>query len=183
MDHFGLLKADKYEKHVRDTLEVIRKEVPKVVVNLVGVFNVSEIYGVTLDNQHCQLLRGFYHLKLECGCALINGAGASSVRASLNALSSELNTRLIKIRNEYAANPSDTFGVVFQPANIVFSGMPIEVISMVDCFHPSRLGHAWTAKFLWSGLFIPLSGRGANLNYDANYPVYCPNETDRIRLD
>jgi len=183
MDPYGFLTADMYEQNVRNALEIIRMEVPKVVVNLISTFNASEIYGVTLNNRYCELFSGLPRINIECKCALVSGPAGDITRASMNGLSSELNIRLLNIRNDYAANPNDTFGVVYQPANIVFPSIPIEGFSNIDCFHPSRMSHAWIAKVMWSGLFTPLSDKGANLVFDASYPVFCPSETDRIRLD
>ena len=41
---FSFLTADDYEYHLRETLEEVRKNIPRVFVNLVLIGNLSEVW-------------------------------------------------------------------------------------------------------------------------------------------
>ena len=40
----------------------------------------------------------------------------------------------------------DDFGIMYSPDNCDFSNWPVQAFSNFDCFHPSVLGHQFTAK-------------------------------------
>ncbi|CAO0789755.1 unnamed protein product [Mucor circinelloides] len=72
------------------------------------------------------------------------------------------------------------FAVVYQPLLVDIFSFPIEAISNIDCFHPSTLAHKWLSKMLWKMMFMKPDQKQETLKFDANAPIYCPTDDDRI---
>ncbi|KAG2206529.1 hypothetical protein INT47_008546 [Mucor saturninus] len=87
------------------------------------------------------------------------------------------------IHQKYKPLRTDTFGVMFSPANIDVSSFPVNGLSNIDCFHPSTLGHEYVAKSLWNTLFVPLESKPKEMRWVHDLEVYCPSEVDRFQLD
>ncbi|CAE6356179.1 unnamed protein product [Rhizoctonia solani] len=64
---FGPGTQSDFEANIRETLEYVRKNIPNTLVNLFGVFQVSQIYGLTLNEPYCQqFIPNVTHYNLEC---------------------------------------------------------------------------------------------------------------------
>ncbi|KAI9263353.1 hypothetical protein BDA99DRAFT_438410 [Phascolomyces articulosus] len=158
----GEVTVDKYTGYVEAAVERIKKEVPRVLVNLVGSFNVSAVYGLTKGQEYCRPLFNNPDAilnRVECSCFLFD----DEARSNMDVLSDGYNDGLVNIYNKYKDQESDTFAVRYTPARIDIAGFPLEGMSNMDCFHPGKLVHQWVAK--------------------ADEQIYCPNENDRFRVD
>ncbi|KAI9272885.1 hypothetical protein BDA99DRAFT_432643 [Phascolomyces articulosus] len=154
----GEVTAEKFGGYMEAAVERIHKEIPRVLVNLVGSFNVSEVYGLTKGQEYCRPLFNNPDAilnRVECSCFLFS----DKERDNMDDLSANYNVQLEAIYEKYKAQESDTFAVRYTPAKIDIGSFPLEVMSNVDCFHPGTLAHQWVAK------------------------VYCPTEDDRFRVD
>ncbi|KAI9243324.1 hypothetical protein BDA99DRAFT_530591 [Phascolomyces articulosus] len=56
------------------------------------------------------------------------------------------------------------------------------LLSNVDCFHPSEMGHRWFAKQLWRMMFLPLTEKKNELKFDQFLKIYCPTDSDRFQI-
>jgi lysophospholipase L1-like esterase len=64
---FRKMDASEWERNLRITLDTIRERVPRVLVNVVELFNVSNIYEATETVPYCRAVhRGIF---IECDCA------------------------------------------------------------------------------------------------------------------
>ncbi|KAI8141512.1 hypothetical protein BJV82DRAFT_618042 [Fennellomyces sp. T-0311] len=174
------MTPEKYAENVKYAIERIRKSVPRVIVNLVGNFKVSQVYtfGKEADaSGYCSAFLGVLNTqKLLCGC--FNGPDDN--RRKMDELAEGYNLKLEQIYDQYKEKQSKDFAVIYQPANIDISSFPTAGINNVDCFHPSIHTHEWIAKIIWNGLFLSQNKKPSIFKFDANMPVYCPNESDRI---
>ncbi|KAJ8663321.1 hypothetical protein O0I10_000560 [Lichtheimia ornata] len=162
-----------------DAIDRIRKSIRNVLVQVVGVMRVDEIFIETQAYpEYCQPFprSSFVMHDHECECA-----HSEANRTIMRTLTPQYNTALESIVSRYPSN--DTFAVVFQPLKMDVSSFPIQVISDVDCFHPSVVGHSWFAKELWQMMFLPSQQKQMTLKFNENAPIYCPTEADRFRVD
>ncbi|KAI9252814.1 hypothetical protein BDA99DRAFT_540810 [Phascolomyces articulosus] len=176
--------ADAYAAYVDAAVQRIRNNVPRVLVNLVGTFNVSGLYELTRGQQYCRPLFGqpdWILNRMECSCF----KGTDQDRANMDTLSAQYNAKLFEIYQKYNAEKTEGFAIAYTPANINVGGLPLEALSNVDCFHPGRLAHEWISKVVWNNIFKPQAEKPYSniLEYNANEQIYCPTEDDRIRID
>ncbi|KAI8142664.1 hypothetical protein BJV82DRAFT_613796 [Fennellomyces sp. T-0311] len=137
---------DVYAGYVGAAIERIRNEIPRVLVNLVGTFNVSGVYELTMGQEYC---RPFFNNpdallnRMLCSCF----RGTDEDRANMDVLSAQYSARLEGIYQRYKAQESDSFAVAYTPAlNLNIGGLPLEALSNMDCFHPGKKAHQWVAK-------------------------------------
>ncbi|KAG2233944.1 hypothetical protein INT48_009757 [Thamnidium elegans] len=180
IDNFiPLLTPELYGKHVTAAIERIRKNVPRVLINLIGTFNVTQVYTVTANQDYCKPFQSsdFIINSVECPCAL-----DKKYRPKMDLVSVGYTQQLRNIYEKYKPMQTDSFGVMFSPANIDISSFPVNGLSNIDCFHPSTLGHEYVAKSLWNTMFVPLANKPTVMRWSDNLEVYCPTEVDRFQL-
>ncbi|KAI9496151.1 hypothetical protein BDB00DRAFT_810723 [Zychaea mexicana] len=177
------VSPEAYGNYVSAALERIRDNIPRVIVNLLGTFKVSQVYAITEDGpEYCRPQNDDPNTILNramCSCF----QGADSNRTQMDTLSEGYNAKLQEIYEQFKSEQSDTFAVSYMPGNINILGFPIEALSNFDCFHPSLINHQWIAKTSWELLFATEEERQATWEFDGDKSVYCPTETDRIRIN
>ncbi|KAK9760652.1 hypothetical protein K7432_015116 [Basidiobolus ranarum] len=136
LDLFQFTGPDVYEKNIRAAIERVRKSIPRVVVSLGGVFNVSQTWAKTKNDPYCQKVMGLPHLNIECPCALLGGIIGEESRKSMDKRAAAFNQRLVKIYQDYKNQQTNTFAITLHPLDIDLSSLPIDHLSNVDCFHP-----------------------------------------------
>ncbi|KAI9352319.1 hypothetical protein BD770DRAFT_368275 [Pilaira anomala] len=178
-DLIPLLTPEKYGEHVTNAIERIRQTVPRVLINLIGNFNVTQVYTVTANEEYCMPFKNtdFIFNAVECPCAI-----DKKYRPTMDAVAAGYSKQLKQIYEKYKPKQTDTFGVMFTPANIDIASFPVQGLSSVDCFHPSTLGHEYVAKSLWNTFFLPIANKPSILKWTNNLEVYCPTEVDRFQL-
>ena len=68
---------DAYDRMVRQQLERIRAAVPRVFVNLIGYFNITQTFDFTKDDKYCVFVHHAIH---ECDCCFGKTATAATRR-------------------------------------------------------------------------------------------------------
>lgn len=169
---------EKFGGYVEAAVERIQANIPHVLVNLIGTFNVSELFPLTDGQAYCRPKNNDSSTignRESCSC----GNSEEGLQKMFN-LTAAYNEKLYSIYEKYQQNKTDTFAVVYQPANLNITGFPIEFFSNLDCFHPSLIGHQWVSKIIWNQLFSKQSMKPTVFNYNANETIYCPIDSDRI---
>jgi phospholipase B1 len=163
----NLLTADQFEDNLKTLLERIRLQIPRTIVNMYQLFNVSQLYDLTKDSLYCQQRRSSI-LTSECRCAFDVGLEGDRRRLQMDELAVQYNGRLLKIAKEYRALNSSSFSVIVDPAATGFSlrNASLEYLSNMDCFHPSRKAHELFAIYAWNNLFLPYSQKKVMTNLD-----------------
>ncbi|KAJ3299487.1 hypothetical protein HK104_008759 [Borealophlyctis nickersoniae] len=145
---------DQYAKLMRSLITDIRKRIPRVVVNVMQQFNVSQVWDLTNKDPWCASLRNI-GLIFECNCAFLPGPQGPTTRILMDTLVQNYNKEMEKIveeiRNDKTREDYDSFAIVMDP---MFSGVsvkewPIAMLSDVDCFHPGIRAHEIMAVALW----------------------------------
>lgn len=173
--HIQPTSPDDYEKFFRSALGRLRDGVPRLFVNVMLMFNVSQVYQVSLRSKRCETIHSDFFV--ECSCAFLNTSSGTKRRQEMDEAALAYNQRLEKVVKEFSANGSDDFAAVIQPAFRDGSAdkLPTDFISTLDCFHPSLLAHQAMAKLLWNNMLTPSDQKATS--FDFHDPVICPNET------
>ncbi|KAF7726751.1 hypothetical protein EC973_008439 [Apophysomyces ossiformis] len=175
-----ILTPEKYGQHLDKALERIHQNVPRVLINLIGVFNVSGVYTVTTGSDYCEPFKpsNFIFNKVECPCAL-----DKKYHATMDKVAAGYDQQVRRLYQKYKALSNENFAVMYTPAPINVTSFPLEGFSNIDCFHPSTKGHQWISKNLWQTLFVPQTEKPTILNWDPSVQVYCPKDSDRFQVN
>jgi hypothetical protein len=178
----GMLSADRYENHILTALEFVRANIPRVYVNLLGNFKVSDVYAWGETRHRCEILHRTPGFNLFCACALHGGKHGKVKREIMDQRMQEYNERLVRIYKYYRNLNDPDFGVGLQVYETNLTTFPDGSLSNFDCFHPSESLHEYLAKVTWNNLALPFELRPTHISYDPNLGIYCPTADDRLRI-
>ncbi|RGB37149.1 hypothetical protein C1646_622284 [Rhizophagus diaphanus] len=171
------LTSKQFEDYLKSTLEIIKREIPNTVVNLLGVFNVSQVYNFHKE-EYC---KGWGLVaEYECSCAFAPGIFGTLNRKKMDETAMEYNKAIRNVVDYYASHKSDSFAVMYQEFDIDLTTFPVEGLSNIDCFHPSTKSHDFITKIFWNNLVLPASKRGGRIEWEDNVGIRCFEENDRI---
>jgi len=144
---------DKFEENLRLMLTNIEQRIPRVFVNLVGIFNISGVWDVHNTDLYCISLWSI--MKKECGCLQ---SGKAADRQAIDNAAVAYNQRMFKVAAEFYAKRNPQFTVVVQPglsgAYIPEFGRPF--LSNLDCFHPSLSANEAFAYQIHNNMWQPI---------------------------
>eukprot|EP00026_Physarum_polycephalum_P011428 Phypoly_transcript_11654.p1 GENE.Phypoly_transcript_11654~~Phypoly_transcript_11654.p1 ORF type:complete len:337 (+),score=40.66 Phypoly_transcript_11654:93-1103(+) len=151
------LDPDEFEAHLSSVLENVRKNIPRVFVNLVEMFNISQVYDLSLKTKRCAEIHR--DLFIECDC--IFGPQANKTRSVVDMYVQEYNARSRGLAAYYQAFGDPNFTVVAQPfaSNTALRDQPTDILSTLDCFHPSLIAHEALATALWNNMLTPAASK------------------------
>ena len=172
--------AKEYEASIRQALETLRAGIPKLLVNLVAIFDVSEVYEVGEHDPHCIDRRKIS--RYECECALNPSKKNPQNRALMDDYAGIFRDISSRIAADYRDAEYDGFGVALHKFGFRtnFTEWPEDFVSPLDCFHPSIYAHRTLAVALWNSMLTPLEERKET--FDLNSEPICPDENSRIYL-
>ncbi|CAJ0755152.1 17277_t:CDS:2 [Entrophospora sp. SA101] len=170
---------EKFEKVIRDTLDSIMNRIPNTIVNLMGVFNVSQVYDVTHGQKYCRWYDVPY-INFECTCAFAPGEFGVLNRKIMDDLAAKYNTILQNIVADYSKLERNDFAIVHNRFDLNLTTFPIDGLSNIDCFHPSKKSHEYISKVLWNSLVTPFKERESVISWDDDIKIRCFGEDDRI---
>ncbi|CAG8619901.1 5286_t:CDS:2 [Ambispora leptoticha] len=171
-----------FESNLRATLEIIEQNVPNTIVNIMGLFNVSQVYAFSKGKSYCRWLYVLPQVQFGCACAFLPGRLGEINRARMDEITMKYNQAIQRIIDDYASRPpKPSFGLIYQQFNLNLMTFPIEAVSNIDCFHPSLLSHQYTAKVIWNNLPVPQFSRNPDVVWDPDLGTRCLMEDDRIR--
>lgn len=178
------LSADAFELLIRAAIERVRASLPRTMVVLVSGLNISGVYELTKDVPHCIEARNAGG-RYECACAFDEDPiWGPRRRADMDELATSYNQRLRSIVLDYQkpGATTDDFAVILEPGfeGVDLKKWPVEMLSTLDCFHPSILAHSMMAERLFNNLHRPLAGKKTGMDLDAPRGVLCPTEDSRI---
>jgi len=158
----GYLSPDDFEAHMSKLLESVRTNIPRVFVQLVEMFNLSQVYDLSLKTPSCATIHR--DVFIECDC--IFSKGANNTRQLVDEYAQEYNARLVALAAYYQSLKYPTFTVVAQPfgRNTMIKNMPPSLLSTLDCFHPSLMAHEGMAIALWNNMLTPAAMKKTYLN-------------------
>ncbi|CAG8615056.1 4971_t:CDS:2, partial [Ambispora gerdemannii] len=170
-----------FEKNIRATLKIIEQNIPNTIVNIMGLFNVSQVYAFAKGKSHCRWLYVLPQIQFGCACAFLPGRIGDFNRARMDEITMQYNQVIKRIINDYASRPPNpSFGLIYQEFNLDLMTFPIEAVSNVDCFHPSLISHQYIAKVIWNNLPVSQLSRQSDIVWDPELGVRCLVAEDRI---
>ncbi|WVQ73259.1 hypothetical protein IAR50_002827 [Cryptococcus sp. DSM 104548] len=101
-------------------VNLLREHVPKLIVNIFGIWPMSDIYNLTLTNPYCQTatLRDVPHLSWECACAVTPGPKGDATGQRTETTGDAYDNAVLELVREWEAEDDDGFGIMWQPGSI-----------------------------------------------------------------
>ncbi|XP_054900122.1 phospholipase B1, membrane-associated [Poeciliopsis prolifica] len=145
--------VDNFIRYLTLSLEMLKKEVPRMIVNVVQILRISFLREVKKPTEGCNLQEAF------CGCLIKPGPNSPELKELI-----EVNLKFQKsLEKLFYSNRffKKDFAVVLQPftRDADAPRLPNGTIDMTffapDCFHITIKGHEELAKGLWNNMFQP----------------------------
>lgn len=176
----------RFAKDIKHAVNALRKNVPNIIVNIIGLFRVSAIYKLTLKDPYCQPPLFPYpipHFPLECSCALLPGPTGDWTRQKMDELGEAYDEAVLEIVREWEKEGDEHFGAIWQPGTAIdLPNYPITALSPIDCFHPSEASHQRMAAGIWNRLTLNLEEKYLPISWDDEIMVRCLEEDDRVSV-
>ncbi|XP_056623968.1 phospholipase B1, membrane-associated isoform X1 [Triplophysa dalaica] len=171
------LSPQKYIGYIQDSLDILYKEVPRVLVNFVEIFEIKDLRQVKRDTLGCSLLQ-----ENICPCFLKPGQNSPEL-SEMTKINRDLQTETERLVYGGRYDGREDFTVVLQPffknsiLPLVGDGTPDLSFFSVDCFHFTERGHAEMAISLWNNMLEPVGGKQNynNFTYDRS-KIHCPTK-------
>jgi len=175
----GFLTPNMFETHLTTVLESVRKTIPRVFVQIVEIFNISQVYDLSLKTKACAAIHRAVFI--ECDC--IFSPSANRTRQEVDEFAQSYNERSRRVAANYQKLNYPDFAVVAQPfgRNTKIRDQPTALLSTLDCFHPSLMAHEGMAIALWNNLLTPAAKKKTFL--DLGDKPLCPTEDTRLFTD
>ncbi|KAI0237110.1 Phospholipase B1, membrane-associated [Lamellibrachia satsuma] len=162
----------KYAENIMKALDLLQKEVPRMLVQVVAMFDVTPLRFIQ-DGFLCEILQDKF-----CHCAL-DGETRQELRP-VQLQYYEALKQLIEESGRY--DQKDDFSVVLQPfmrdwlpPKDKYGDFDKSYFSL-DCFHPGRKLHQTMAYSLWNNMFIPVGEKPLVYDHLKNKRYSCPTE-------
>ncbi|XP_034051102.1 phospholipase B1, membrane-associated [Thalassophryne amazonica] len=171
------LSPQNYSYHMMTSLDILYKEVPRMIVNVLEILEIEGLRRIKKDSLGCTLLQ-----PLVCPCFLLPGDDSPEL-AEVKRINRELQVETEKLVYGGRYDDRDDFTVVVQPflKNTIVplnsDGTPDTTYFSVDCFHFSERGHADMAAALWNNMLEPVGKKQTYNNFtNSRNNINCPTE-------
>ncbi|KAL6105433.1 plb1 [Pungitius sinensis] len=171
------LSPQNYSRHLMTSLDILYKEVPKMIVNILEILEIEGLRRLKKDSLGCNVLQ-----KFVCPCFLLPGEDSPEL-AEMKRINRELQIETEKLvyggryagREDFAAVVQPFFRNSILPLNA--DGKPDTTYFSVDCFHFSERGHADMATALWTNMLEPVGKKQTYNNFtNTRNSIKCPTE-------
>ncbi|XP_044910691.1 phospholipase B1, membrane-associated isoform X2 [Felis catus] len=167
----NLYSAAKFFDHLRNALDILHREVPRALVNLVDFMNPSVMRQVFLGNpDKCPVQQA----SILCNCVLTPRESSQEL-ARLEAITQAYQSSMRELVESGRYDTREDFSVVLQP---FFRNIRLPVLAdghldisffAPDCIHPSQKFHSQLSRALWANMNEPFLRTPRNSNY--TYPT------------
>eukprot|EP00043_Microstomoeca_roanoka_P012210 m.117465 g.117465 ORF g.117465 m.117465 type:complete len:349 (-) comp15427_c4_seq1:231-1277(-) len=174
------MTADQFRTELTAALTQARQTFPKTFVNIMTIFNISGVWDVRSDRLYCEAAVPILH---ECSCLENN----STKLQRMDDLGLAVNQVTREVAAQFAALNDTQFTVVVQPAveDVALTKYPPSVVqdllSDLDCFHPSLCTDQGFAVGIWNNMFAPPSQKQNNIDPLDPPKPYCPTANDYLQ--
>jgi len=160
-----------FEAQLRNVLQLVQKNVPRVFVNLVTIFNVSGVWTAGQTKEYCRILWDGI-TDHECYCLT---TGNKTDRDAMDFDSMAFNQIQMNLAKEFSSQGNPNFTVVVQPGvsgyDIGFFGEGF--LSDLDCFHPNLPANQAFAVSIWNNMYTPVGKKATSFDLENLY-ITCP---------
>ncbi|KAM7325108.1 hypothetical protein ACRRTK_015361 [Alexandromys fortis] len=162
--------AANFSDHLRNALDILHREVPRALVNLVDFMNPSVIRQVFLKNpDKCPV----HQASVLCNCVLSPGENSQEL-GNLEAFFQSYQSSMRQLVESGRYDTREDFSVVLQPLfrnaklPILENGQPDTSFFAPDCILPNQKFHSQLSRALWANMDEPFLRTFRNSNY--TYP-------------
>ncbi|XP_016303590.1 phospholipase B1, membrane-associated [Sinocyclocheilus anshuiensis] len=171
------LSPSKYIGHIIDSLDMLYNEVPRVLVNFVGILEITDLRMIKRNTLGCSLLQ-----ENMCPCFLEPRENSPEMN-EMKKVNRDLQMETERLVYGGRYDGRQDFAVLLQPffknsvVPMVEDGTPDLTFFSVDCFHFSERGHAEMALALWNNMLEPVDSKQTynNFTYDRS-KIQCPTK-------
>jgi len=171
------LSPKNFSHNLKVSLDILYKEVPRVLVNLVEFLQMDPVRTIKRNTLGCGLIP-----RTTCGC-VINPDDNSPEFEEIKRINLEYQTETEYLVSGDHYDGREDFTVVLQPylrnsfVPYTEEGKIDNSLFSVDCLHPSERGHAEMALALWNNMLEPVGKKQTfnNFTYDRS-KIHCPSE-------
>uniref|UniRef100_H0XDI7 Phospholipase B1, membrane-associated n=1 Tax=Otolemur garnettii TaxID=30611 RepID=H0XDI7_OTOGA len=176
----NLYSAANFFGHLRNALDILHREVPRALVNLVDFIDLSAIRQVFLGNpDKCPVQQA----SMLCNCVLTPRENSQEL-ARLEAFARAYKSSMRELVESGRYDTREDFAVVLQPffqnvsLPVLADGRPDTSFFAPDCTHPSQKFHSQLARALWVNMLEPLGSKVDALELTAEIPLTCPTQNE-----
>ncbi|XP_068505439.1 phospholipase B1, membrane-associated-like [Syngnathus scovelli] len=171
------LSPSNYSHNLMLALDELYQEVPRMLVNLVGIMQMDTIKQIKKNTLGCSLLQ-----RTICPC-VINPTENSPEIKEIKQINLEYQAEIHNLISGSRYDGKEDFAVVLQPflhnffIPYIGEGEADTSFFSVDCFQISERTHAEMAIGLWNNMLEPVGRKQAynNFTYDRS-KIHCPTE-------
>ncbi|XP_028294223.1 phospholipase B1, membrane-associated-like isoform X2 [Gouania willdenowi] len=171
------LSVQNYTHHMKTSLDMLYKEVPRTIVNVLEILEIEGLRRIQRDSLGCSVLQ-----KYVCPCFLLGGEDSPEL-AEVKRINREYQVETEKLVYGGRYDHKEDFAVVVQPflKNTVVplnaDGRPDTTYFSEDCFHFSERGHADMAAALWNNMLEAVGNKQTYNNFtNTRNNIKCPTE-------
>ncbi|KAF0023736.1 hypothetical protein F2P81_024366 [Scophthalmus maximus] len=166
-----------YSHNLMLSLDMLYKEVPRLLVNVVEIFEIYQLKTVKKNTLGCSLLQ-----RISCPC-VINPSENSPEIEEMKRINLQYQVEMKYLITGDRYDGKEDFAVVLQPflhnsfIPQIGKGEPDESLFSVDCFHISERAHSEMAIALWNNMLEPEGKKQSynNFTHDRS-KIHCPSE-------
>ncbi|XP_017267312.1 phospholipase B1, membrane-associated [Kryptolebias marmoratus] len=171
------LSPKNYSHNLMLSLDMLYKEVPRLLVNVVDIMQISVLKTVKKNTLGCSLLQ-----RTSCPC-VINPTENPPEFEQIKQINHKYQVEMENLISGGRYDGKEDFAVVLQPflhnsfiPHIGVGEVDTSFFS-VDCFHISERAHAEMAVALWNNMLEPVGRKQAynNFTYDRS-KIHCPSQ-------
>ncbi|XP_027479150.1 phospholipase B1, membrane-associated isoform X1 [Zalophus californianus] len=176
----NLYSAANFFDHLRNALDVLHREVPRALVNLVDFLSPSVLRQVFLGNpDRCPVQQA----SVLCNCVLTPRESSQEL-ARLEAVTQAYQSSMRELVGSGRYDTREDFSVVLQPffhkvrLPFLADGRLDMSFFAPDCLHPSQKFHSQLSRALWINMLEPLGRKTETLDLAANIALSCPTQNE-----
>eukprot|EP00026_Physarum_polycephalum_P010495 Phypoly_transcript_10659.p1 GENE.Phypoly_transcript_10659~~Phypoly_transcript_10659.p1 ORF type:complete len:385 (+),score=42.90 Phypoly_transcript_10659:53-1156(+) len=171
-------QPDFYQQHLETVLEQAYSQIPRLFVNVLLMFNISQVYDCMMTSEYCKIAVN-YITTSECGC--LTDHSTPQQREAMDITGVAFNQKIYELEAQWAAKNLSTFAVRVQPflQNLPIAKAGVDFLSKLDCFHPSGEANAAMAIGLWNNLWQPQGKKDTTIPFNVTF--ICPTEDSYIQ--
>ncbi|XP_049341069.1 phospholipase B1, membrane-associated isoform X1 [Astyanax mexicanus] len=172
------LSPQNYSQHLMEALDLLYKEVPRVLVNVVAVPEMDGLRRIKKSSLPCRFIPSE-----KCPCLMLPDDNSVEL-TELKLIHLQYQTVTEQLISGGRYDGREDFAVVLQPylQNTIIplssDGDPDLSYFTVDCLHLSERAHAEMAVALWNNMLEPVGMKQVfnNFTHDRT-KIHCPSET------
>ncbi|KAK7903960.1 hypothetical protein WMY93_016567 [Mugilogobius chulae] len=173
-----ILSPRNVAERIRAALDILHKEVPRAIVNLVELLNILPLREF---HQDASLGCPSWFVRIVCPCILKPVAGSAELQ-KVKDFNKAYQKAMRDLIDSGRYDTHENFTVVLQPfLREVFlpkleNGTPDRSYLAPDCFHLSQKAHTLMARALWNNMLEPVGNKTYTQDFTQGIELKCPSE-------